>query len=307
MFVGDQLVGILSLDYGGVDHEYTEEETALAGAIAKLAALVIERERLLYERAKAQANELALFEANRRMDEFLGIAGHELRTPLTAISGNIQLALLQVKKSIADDGTNTGDLASKLELIRTLLDRAERQVRLQNRLVGDLLDISRIQANKIALNLEPCDLVAIVHEAVQDQSLLVPSRSIHLVVPAQAAAPVVADADRISQVVTNYLTNALKYSPADRHIEVFLTIEEQLARVSVRDEGPGLSDAEQQAIWERFYQVKRIRVQSGSGIGLGLGLHICQTIIEQHQGQVGVHSSPGEGSTFWFSLPLARA
>jgi signal transduction histidine kinase/PAS domain-containing protein len=307
MFVGDQLVGILSLDYGGVEHEYTEEETALAGAIAKLAALVIERERLLYERAKAQANELALFEANRRMDEFLGIAGHELRTPLTAISGNIQLALLQVKKSTDDDGTNTGDLASKLELIRTLLDRAERQVRLQNRLVGDLLDISRIQANKIALNLEPCDLVAIVREAVQDQSLLVPSRSIRLILPAEAAAPVVADADRIGQVVTNYLTNALKYSPADRPIGVFLTIEKQLARVSVRDEGPGLSAEEQQAIWERFYQVKRIRVQSGSGIGLGLGLHICQTIIEQHQGQVGVQSSPGEGSTFWFSLPLARA
>jgi GAF domain-containing protein len=147
MFVGDQLTGILALDYGGVEHEYTEEETALAGAIAKLAALVIERERLLYERAQAQANELALREASRRMDEFLGMAGHELRTPLTAISGNIQLALRQLKKSINEDGTYASDLAGKLELMRTLLDRAERQVRLQNRLVGDLVDISRIHAN----------------------------------------------------------------------------------------------------------------------------------------------------------------
>jgi signal transduction histidine kinase/PAS domain-containing protein len=306
MFVGDQLVGILALDYGGVEHAYTAEETALAGASAKLAALVIERERLLYERAQAQANELALREANRRMDEFLGMAGHELRTPLTAISGNIQLAMRQAKKSIDADGTYADDLASKLELIQTLLDRAERQVRLQNRLVGDLLDISRIQANKIALKLEPCDLVAIVREAVQDQSLLVPARSIHLHVPAEATAPVVADADRIGQVVSNYLTNALKYSPADRPVEVFLAIEGQMARVAVQDEGPGLSPAEQQAIWERFYQVKRIKAQSGSGTGLGLGLHICQTIIEQHQGQVGVQSSPGEGSTFWFTLPLAR-
>jgi len=306
MFVGDQLVGILSLDYGGVEHTYTDEETALAGAIAKLAALVIERERLLNERAQAQANELALREANRRMDEFLGIAGHELRTPLTAISGNIQLALRQVKKSIDEEGTNAGDLGSKLELVQTLLDRAERQVRLQNRLVGDLLDISSIQANKIALKPEPCDLVAIVHEAVQDQSLLVPARSIRLHVPAEANAPVVADADRIGQVITNYLTNALKYSPADSSVEVFLAIEGQMARVSVQDVGPGLSPAEQQAIWERFYQVKRIKAQSGSGAGLGLGLHICQTIIEQHQGQVGVQSSPGEGATFWFTLPLAR-
>ena len=306
MFVGDQLVGILSLDYGGVEHEYTEEETALAGAIAKLAALVIERERLLYERANAQANELALREANRRMDEFLGMAGHELRTRLTAISGNIQLALRQLKKSIYEDGTYADDLASKLELIQMLLDRAERQVRLQNRLVGDLLDISRIQANKIALNVEPRNLVAIVREAVQDQSLVTPARSIRLHVPAEATAPVVADADRIGQVVTNYLTNAIKYSPADRPIEVSLAIEGQMARVAVQDEGPGLSQAEQQAVWERFYQVERIKAQRGSGTGLGLGLHICQTIIEQHQGKVGVQSSPGEGSTFWFSLPLAR-
>jgi signal transduction histidine kinase len=184
MFVGDQLVGILLLDYGGVEHDYTEEETALAGAIAKLAALVIERERLLYERAKAQANELALREANRRMDEFLGMAGHELRTPLTAISGNIQLAQRHLQKSIDADGTYAEDLASKLEPMQTFLDRAERQVRLQNRLVGDLLDISRIQADKIVLMLEPCDLVAIVREAVQDQCPLAPARSIRLHVPA---------------------------------------------------------------------------------------------------------------------------
>ena len=306
MFVGDQLVGILSLDYGGIEHEYTAEEMALAEAIAKLAALVIERERLLYERAKAQANELALREANRRMDEFLGVVGHELRTPLTAINGNIQLAERQLKKSINEDGTFADDLASKLELIQTLLGRAGRQVKLQNRLVGDLLDVSRIQANKIALKLEPCDLASIVHEAVQDQSQLTPTRIIRLQMPVEAAVPVLADLDRIRQVITNYLSNALKYSPADRPVEVSLAAEGKMARVSVRDEGPGLSAEEQQSIWERFYQVERIKVQSVSAGGLGLGLHICRTIIEQHQGQVGVQSAPGEGSAFWFTLPLAR-
>jgi len=306
MFVGDQLVGILSLDYGGIEHEYTADEMALAEAIAKLAALVIERERLLYERAKAQANELALREANRRMDEFLGVVGHELRTPLTAINGNIQLAERQLKKSINDDGTYADDLASKLELVQNLLDRAGRQVKLQNRLVGDLLDVSSIQANKIALKPEPCDLASIVREAVQDQSQLIPTRIIRLQMPAEATVPVVADLDRIGQVITNYLSNALKYSPADLPVEVSLVVEGKMARVSVRDEGPGLSAEEQQSIWERFYQVERIKAQSGSAGGLGLGLHICRTIIEQHQGQVGVQSAPGEGSTFWFTLPLAR-
>jgi len=304
MFVGDQLVGTLTLDYGATKHEYSAEEIALAKAVARLAALVIERERLLYERAKARASELALRESNRLMDEFLGMAGHELRTPLTAIKGNIQLAKRQLKKNVSPDGSPAEDLSNRLKLVEELLERAERQVRLQNRLVGDLLDVSRIQADKIELNLEPCDLVTVVREAVQDQRLLSSSRIICLNLPVEELVPVVADADRLGQVVTNYLTNALKYSAADRPVEVSLQLEAKMARVSVRDEGPGLSVEEQQYIWERFHQVERVKVQSGSSGGLGLGLHICRTIVEHHQGQVGVESTPGEGSTFWFTLPL---
>ena len=305
MFVGDQLVGTLTVDYGAAKHEYSAEEIALAKAVAKLAALVIERERLLFERAKARASELALRESNRRMDEFLGMAGHELRTPLTAIKGNIQLARRQLKKNISPGELSAEDLSNKLKLVEELLERAERQVRLQNRLVGDLLDVSRIQADKIELNMEPCNLITIVREAVQDQSQLTSSRTICLNLPSEEIVLVVADADRIGQVVTNYLTNALKYSAADQPVEVSLQVEEKLVRVSVRDEGPGLSAEEQQYIWERFHQVERIKVQSGSSGGLGLGLHICRTIIERHRGQVGVESTPGEGSTFWFTLPLA--
>ena len=305
MFVGDQLVGTLTLDYGATKHEYSAEEIALAKAVARLAALVIERERLLYERAKARASELALRESNRLMDEFLGMAGHELRTPLTAIKGNIQLAKRQLKKNVSPDGSPAEDLSNRLKLVEELLERAERQVRLQNRLVGDLLDVSRIQADKIELNLEPCDLVTVVREAVQDQRLLSSSRIICLNLPVEELVPVLADADRLGQVVTNYLTNALKYSAADRPVEVSLQLEEKMARVSVRDEGPGLSVEEQQHIWERFHQVERVKVQSGSSGGLGLGLHICRTIVERHHGQVGVESTPGEGSTFWFTLPLA--
>ena len=117
--------------------------------------------------------------------------------------------------------------------------------------------------------------------------------------------PIIADAVRESQVVSNYLSNALKYSEADRPVEVRLEILASQARVSVRDEGAGLSREQQEHIWERFYRVPGVEVQNGSGVGLGLGLHISRTIIEEQGGHVGVESSPGEGSTFWFTLPLA--
>jgi hypothetical protein len=117
--------------------------------------------------------------------------------------------------------------------------------------------------------------------------------------------PVIADADRIRQVVANYLSNALKYSPEDRPVVVGIEVDDREARVWVRDEGLGLPTEEQEQIWERFHQATGIAVQSGSGIGLGLGLYICRTIIERHHGHVGVESAPGRGSTFWFTVPLA--
>lgn len=115
-----------------------------------------------------------------------------------------------------------------------------------------------------------------------------------------------ADAGRVQQVVTNYLTNGLKYSKEPSPVAVTVTYEHDSARVQVRDEGPGLPPAEQDRIWERFHRAPGVRVQSGGGTSLGLGLHISKTIIEQHGGSVGVTSAPGHGSTFEFTLPLAE-
>lgn len=302
MHVGAQLVGLLSLDYGSGSHDFTGDEVALAEAVSKLTALVLERERLLKERAEAHANELALLEASRRMDEFLSIASHELRTPLTAIKGNLQLARRRLNAFAPPDEPEKLD--EQFDLIYELLSRAERQVSVQNRLVGDLLDVSRIQANRLDLNINPADLVAIVHETVEDQRAATPSRSISLEMPDLDMIPILADADRISQVVSNYLTNALKYSEASRPVAVRVSVQDGVARVSVRDQGPGLAPQEQTRLWQRFYRVPGISVRSGTGVGLGLGLHICRTIIERHNGQVGVESMPGEGSTFWFTLPI---
>jgi len=264
-------------------------------------------ERLTRERAEAYARELSLRATKERMDEFLGITSHELRTPLTTIKGNIQLAKLRLKHALREMGQVTEPAESELGEVEALLDRAVRQVNVQSRLIRDLLDISRIQAGRIELNLEPCDMAHIVREAVEDQRGSAPTRAIHIIMAEEETLPVIADAERISQVISNYLTNALKYSPIHCSVDVHLDRQENEARVMVRDEGPGLTPTEQQQIWERFYQAGGIPRQKGFSAGLGLGLYICKAIIEEHHGKIGVESTKGEGSTFWFTLPLAES
>lgn len=298
MTVGDQLVGVLSIDYGNEAHEYTAEERALAAAVGKLGALVLERERLLRERAEARANELALRKANRRMEEFLGMISHELKTPLTSIKGNTQLAMRQLKNSL-----------QTFERMLELHEATERQSRRLHRLVDDLLDVSRTQTGHLELRLAPCDLTTIIQGSIEEQRQLWPERVIDLDLPEETIPPIYADADRIGQVITNYLTNALKYSPEDRPVHVKLRQSAEEVGVSVQDEGPGLSPEDAQLIWERFQRVPGIEVQDtspASNVGLGLGLYISKTIIEGHQGRVGAETTPGQGSTFWFTLPLTK-
>ncbi|HZU67850.1 MAG TPA: ATP-binding protein [Ktedonobacteraceae bacterium] len=297
MSIDNQLIGLISLDYADKAHQYTQEEKAFASAVARLVTLVFERERLLRERAEARANELALRQANQQMEEFLGMISHELKTPLTSIKGNTQLAVRQLKNSL-----------QSLEKILGLYESAEQQSRRLNRLVDDLLDVSRVQAGYLDLHLAPHDLLLIVRQAVEEQQQVWSDRTITLESGDIQTAPVEVDADRIAQAIMNYLTNALKYSSEDRPVQVRLQEQENEVKVSVRDYGPGISTEQQEYIWERFRRVPEMEIQSRSHLsnaGLGLGLYISKTIIEQHHGQVGVDSIPGEGSTFWFTLPLA--
>jgi signal transduction histidine kinase len=245
-------------------------------------------------------------ESEDRKDEFLRMASHDLRSPLTAMKGNLQLALRQLRRLLS-----SADLAEathrSLEDLSLLIVRALRQTDVQSRLIGDLLDVSRIQAGKLDLNLVPCDLVSLVREIALDHQASTPGRTITLCMSETDDLIVLADTDRIGQVISNYLSNALKYSAAAAPITVGVEQVGNSARVWVRDKGPGLTASQQQRIWERFYQAPGISIQSGAGQGMGLGLHICQTLIKRHNGEVGVESAPGQGSTFWFTLPLLAA
>ncbi|HEY5005180.1 MAG TPA: ATP-binding protein [Ktedonobacteraceae bacterium] len=306
MRIGTRLIGILALDHGGEEWVVTDGEKMLAKAVAELAALILERERLLEERAENQANVLALQEANYLKDEFIGIAGHELRTPLTTVKASVQLARRQVVRLLKLEGALSPEAEKLIAAMQILLDRAERQIGMQNRLVNDLLDVSRIETGRLELHPELGDLAALIHEVVEDQQALTPERRILFEQSISGEVLVLVDADRLRQVMTNYLSNALKYSAADQPVIVRIVLLETEVRVEVEDRGPGLTDAQQQRIWERFYRVPGIEVRSGSGVGLGLGLHISRMIIERHGGYVGVRSVKGQGSTFWIVLPRAE-
>ena len=305
MFIGSEFAGLLSLDYGQIEHIYTEDEKKIASAIGRLIALVLERDRLLLEKTETQAHEIALLDANRRMNEFLSIAGHELKTPITSIKGNVQFMRRRLKKELQADYAIPHELLRSFEEFLDLLMRAEHQTNRLALLVNDIMDVSRIQSKKLHLHKELADITDIIRTAIRQQQQFHPERLITAFMPDKPVLLMV-DVDRIEQVVINYLSNALKYSDTQEPVEVTLEVREQehLVRLSVSDKGIGLSPKDQEHVWDRFYRVEGSQVRSGSHIGLGLGLYICRSIIEQHGGEVGISSTPDIGSTFWFSLHL---
>jgi signal transduction histidine kinase len=264
------------------------------------------RKRLEREREEARAHELVWREAAQHMDEFLAMASHDLRSPLTVALTAADLAITRFNLLAETVTARAPDLNEEVAAVRTCMEELSHSVDRLSRLATVLFDTSQVRAAKLVLQCQPCELGALVREQVEAQRLANPDHAIHLEAPADEPLLVLADAERIGQVVTNYLTNALKYSPANQPIHVHMIVDSQAARVEVRDRGPGLPAREHDRIWQRFYRAKGIRVQkewSGGG-GLGMGLHISKAIVEQHGGEVGVKSAVGHGSTFWFTVPL---
>jgi len=166
-----------------------------------------------------------------------------------------------------------------------------------------MLELAAIHAGRLEFHIAPCDLALIVREVVSEQREQHAQRHILLEVP-EAPIMVLADANRIGQVIIQYVSNALKFASEDSPVTVLLEARGDQALVSVHDDGPGLPPEEQERVWEAYYRAPGVAVQSGPIIGLGLGLHICRTIDERHGGQTGVESTVGQGATFWFTLPL---
>jgi signal transduction histidine kinase len=251
------------------------------------------------------SRERELSAENQRMHEFLAIAAHDLRTPLTANKGYIQLAVKRLQKLLTLTAAVAPALEEHIMALRVNLHEAEQSAQRLAQLTDRVLEVEAIQANKFEILPEAVDLAAIIRTKVHEQRLVTPARAIRYRVLPIGTVPAIADGERIGQVVLNYLTNAVKYSPDNSVIEIMLNTHDGNAHVSVRDTGSGIPGTEQERIWKGFERLADRR-RSEPMAGLGLGLYISRAIVEAHGGQVGVESEVGHGSTFWFDLPLIR-
>lgn len=247
-----------------------------------------EQEALLQQ---LQATQGELQAAIRMRDDFMSMVTHELRTPLNTLFLEAQLRKMQLDRGRAD----IFDTA----YLQDMVARDKRQIEAMTRLIDDMMDASRIHSNQLSIRPTPVELSSLLARVVANLSnqALAAGSAITL----DAGKPVTAlwDEFRIEQVVINLLTNALRYG-AGKPVDVSLSLSSHGACISVRDQGRGISEADQQRIFEQF---ERIASDDGTG-GLGLGLYITRQLVEAHGGTIVVKSQLGEGSVFTVTLPL---
>lgn len=225
-------------------------------------------------------------EAEKKKDEFISIASHELKTPLTSIKGYLQLS----ERSLS--GNN-------LDNAKKYIQRTQQQLEKLNNLVADLLDISKIESGRMKFNETIFNFQELLNNAVD--MIRQTTEGHEIIVKGSADVKVYADEARIEQVLINYLTNALKYSPEAEKIHIDVDVTGNRLYVKVRDFGIGIPPEKQQNIFQKFYRVEE---SSTRFQGLGIGLYICAEILKRHNGTYGVESEHGGGSTFYFSIPI---
>lgn len=257
---------------------FNEDDEALLLQLARMASIAVENA------LNADARE-----ANRIKDEFLATLSHELRTPLTAMLGWTQL--------LCTGALNKEETERGLEII-------ERNVLAQARLIDDLLDVSRIIAGKLRLNVRHVSLVSVVEAALDVVRPTADAKQIRLTADLESGTgQVLGDADRLQQVVWNLLMNAVRFTPAGGEVRVRLRREGHQAQIEVSDTGEGIAPAFLHRIFDRFRQADSSTKRTHGGLGLGLA--IVRHVVELHGGSVRAHSDgPGQGATFWVHLPI---
>jgi len=225
-------------------------------------------------------------DAERKKDEFISIVSHELKTPLTSIKGYLQV----LERSIDQSDTAT---------VKSRLNKVQQQVEKLNVLVADLLDISKIESGRLKFNLNYFSFDNLLDNILDVIAQAYPDFKIAR--NGLAGQNIFGDEMRIEQVILNFITNAIKYSPGTKEIQIFVNLCDDKIYFSVKDFGIGMSKEHQQKVFNKFYRVEET---SHRFQGLGLGLFICENVIKGHNGTIGVISKQGEGSEFYFYIPI---
>ncbi len=302
--IRDLVRGTQSIASGNLDVSIPvrsrDELGGLAGSFNSMAASLKENEAVLQRYAEeleskieARTQELQstnqrLEEASRHKSQFLANMSHELRTPLNAIIGYTSLILSNIY----------GDVPAK---IREPLDRVRVSSRHLLGLINDVLDLAKIEAGRLTLSVADYSIKQVVQSVMKAMEPLAAEKKLALTAALPPELPAArGDARRINQVLLNLVGNAIKFTDAGE-VAVRVSLTEHEFLLSIVDTGPGIVEAEQEKIFEEFQQAGN---SNASLKGTGLGLSIARKIVEAHGGRMGVESSPGKGSTFWFTLPL---
>ncbi|RZL13619.1 MAG: PAS domain S-box protein, partial [Pedobacter sp.] len=223
-----------------------------------------------------------------KKDEFIGIASHELKTPLTSVKGYLQLITNYNKQELP-------------AIIKQFIERANQSINKLQNLVNDLLDVSKIQAGKLEFKKENIKIWSLI-TACEDNAKMIYSDH-EFVIDVRDDHMVFGNAERLEQVIMNFISNAVKYGGKNKRIILSVTEEGDEVFIAVRDFGIGLTDSEKAHVFDRFYRVEDKEFHTS---GLGMGLFISKEIVKAHNGTIGLESKFGDGSTFYFGLAKVK-
>ncbi|KJS83653.1 MAG: hypothetical protein JM58_12310 [Peptococcaceae bacterium BICA1-8] len=278
----EEIVGILGVKFHTPEQSMSSEQSELLEAFANLTALAIVRMQLANEAEQARY----LTQSERLRTALFNSISHELRTPLASIIGAVT--------SLLDEG----ELFSKKDK-KSLLSTVNESAQRMNRLVGNLLDMARLESGMMKLKWEWCDLQEIIGVAIRRLQDFLQDRKLVIDLPNNL--PLIkVDFTLLEQVLVNLLDNAIKYSPLESEIKISVTIETENIKINIIDKGPGIADDDRERVFDKFYRLYSPQHVTGTG----LGLSICKGIIEAHGGSIWVESFDGNGSQFTFTLPL---
>ncbi|HAH31134.1 MAG TPA: hypothetical protein DCL44_02350 [Elusimicrobia bacterium] len=283
---GERVIGVLRVGSHKIDY-FTQDNLEFLTIIADELAIIIEMV-TLYDNISHKAEELA--QLNRLKDEFLSTVSHELKTPLTTIKGFVSVIL-------------SGEVGPLNEEQSNFLNIADQSVNRLTHLISNLLDFSSLNS-KVEMEFQPLVLAELIKTSVSNMTLKARESGVALASSVDTALPSVhGDPRWIIQVIDNLILNAIKYSGRGSNVVVTGRNKREVVVVGVEDNGPGVPEAEQKLIFEKFYRGK---AKANQVSGTGLGLSISKTIIEKHGGKIWLESKSGQGAKFFFALPANK-